>query len=606
MVRTILITVVCIALLIRLTDYVERPVLIENAHVITMDQTAPVADSLLLHGDRIAAVGSQQVNRYLEELDTSGGISAILRLGNLLSVQRIDIQGRTVLPGFIDAHSHFPASGLASTGLNLSPEHEQIKTIDELLSRLSEASRQHPTSRWLLGFNYDNALLEESRHPTREELDRAAPEHAVYLWHRSGHMGVANSQALIELGYDPTRIGPQLNLPVGGAAGRDEWGRLNGLLQEKAAPGLRRLIHEIPIWKLPAVFFAARDDYLSVGVTTVQNGYADRTIMRILSWAQRLRLLKQRVVLWPAHNKLTDNSLLRADVQSSEMGMAGPAQTLAEWIGWPQTQQQRIAISAIKLIADGSPQGRTAYMTRPYLPHPAVCNHYRGIPIVPEAQLHEQILQYHQAGVQLAIHGNGDAAIDSIISGLQAAQEKAPRVDARHMIVHAQTIRQDQLQALSDLQATVSFFPSHTYYWGDWYRHQIFGEFRARRISPLKSADENGVRYSLHSDSPVTAMRPMQMLWSATNRRTLSGYELGPDEIIDRQRALRALTIDAAWQSFLEHDRGSLEAGKLADLIVLSENPLTAADVRRIDVEQVWIGGSRVYTKAAIPAREVR
>jgi predicted amidohydrolase YtcJ len=403
---------------------------------------------------------------------------------------------------------------------------------------------------------------------------------------------------LKELGLDPQAPVEPQDHTSGGRVGRDENGQLNGLLQENAAPGLRRLIDEIPGWRLPQVLFSARDDYLKAGVTTVQNGYADRSMLRLLRWGQRLGLIKQRLVLWPAHDKLANDPFVSAGYSASEYQSAiTPSQAIAGITGWPESDRENLALGAMKLIADGSPQGRTAWMSEPYLPDQNIAANYQGIPTIPERQLHELMLQYHRTGVQLAIHGNGDAAIDSIISGVQKAMTQAPRVDARHMIVHAQTIRPDQLQALANLDVTVSFFPAHTYHWGDWYRKRVYGEHRAAGISPLRSAEKAGLRFSLHSDAPVTAMQPMQILWSATERLTRSGFRLGSAEKISRQSALRALTIDAAWQNFLDDDRGSLEPGKLADFVVLSDNPLTASDVRSITVEQVWIGGELVYVE---------
>jgi len=193
----------------------------------------------------------------------------------------------------------------------------------------------------------------------------------------------------------------------------------------------------------------------------------------------------------------------------------------------------------------------------------------------------------------LAIHGNGDAAIQQIIEGLRFAQREYPREDARHIVVHAQTIRKTQLLALAELNITASFFPTHTHYWGDWYRQRALGEPRASNISPLASADEAGVRYSIHTDSPVTPIDSIHLLYTATERVTSSGFLLGAEQRISRLRALRAMTIDAAWQNHLDADRGSLEPGKLADFVVLSDDPLKVNEIRRIQVRQVWIGGNR-------------
>ncbi|MFK7889765.1 MAG: amidohydrolase [Granulosicoccus sp.] len=554
-----------------------RPLLLINAHILTMDPSQSVANTLLIKGQHIAAVGGHEEVVAIAPPDA----------------QVIDLQGQTLLPGFVDAHSHFPSTGLAQTGLDLTPPPVgTVSTVAMLIDRVAESARTHSPGSWIIGFNYDNAALNEQRHPSRAELDAVAPDHPVYLWHRSGHMGVGNSLALAALGHtddlpavdssagkvqfkQPFISIPHTKQPHSHVE-RDVDGRLTGLLQEAAAPRLGTLLKQMPLDWLFNSFLLARDEYLQAGVTTVQNGYADRQSMQILLWAQRFGVLPQRVVVWPAHDKLEASPDL------------------------PANGNARYHVGAIKLIADGSPQGRTAWLTQPYLPMNAgfdkgVSADYRGHPSMPPSQFKAVVARYHEAGFQLALHGNGDASIDLIIDALSAANERAPRTDTRHIIVHAQTIRTDQLQQLQGLDISVSFFPAHTFFWGDWYRDRLLGEARARRISPLATADHYGVRYSIHSDAPVTPMSPMQMLWSATRRETLSGTILDSSLAISRERALRAMTIDAAWQNHLDSDRGSLEAGKLADVIVLSGNPLTEPDVRKLRVQRVWIGGREVY-----------
>jgi len=165
------------------------------------------------------------------------------------------------------------------------------------------------------------------------------------------------------------------------------------------------------------------------------------------------------------------------------------------------------------------------------------------------------------------------------------------------VLVHGQLVRADQLKKLASLDISVSFFPAHTYYWGDWYKDVILDSERAEAISPLALADEAGVKFSIHSDAPVTPISPLEILWSATTRQTYSGKSLGADLAISPERALRALTIDSAWQNRVETDRGSLEVGKLADFLVLSGNPLTTSDVRNLSIDEVWINGKLEFTR---------
>lgn len=520
-----------------------------------MDAANRIVEALLVEHGRIKAVGS------------TAEITAIMRSNTRV----IDLAGRSLLPGFVDAHSHFPASGISTVSVDLSsPPVGDITSSKQLLARLQDASGGGDEEDWLLGYNYDNTGLIDGDHPTRMQLDGVVSNRPVYLWHSSGHMGVANSKALEKLGIDD-----KTRAPAGGTFGLDkDTGKLNGLLQEKAAPPLARIVGQYSYAKQLGILTSARDEYLAAGITTVQNGYAGINQMRMLQAAQWLGLLPQRVVVWPAHDKHAVNY---------------------QPLGLGRTPT-RFVKGAVKIIVDGSPQGMTAYLSEPYFNTRAKPENYRGTPLISQPALNELVLLYHKAGFQLALHGNGDAAIEQIITAVELAQSQHPRVEARHILVHAQTIRQDQIDRLSKAGLSPSFFNSHTFYWGDWHRIQALGPVRAANISPAKWAQEAGVRFSLHSDSPVTPINPMQLLWSATNRKTSSGHVLGSAQRIDKQAALRAMTIDAAWQHHLDGFIGSLEKGKLADMVVLSNNPLDAEDARQIQVLATYVEGKEHYS----------
>jgi len=207
------------------------------------------------------------------------------------------------------------------------------------------------------------------------------------------------------------------------------------------------------------------------------------------------------------------------------------------------------------------------------------------------------VAAYRHAGLQVAIHANGDAAIDDVLDALEAAQLGDPELDARPIIVHAQMAHPEQLDRMKKLGAIPSFFVLHTYYWGDRHRERFLGPERAARISPTHTAQEKGVRFTLHCDTPVVPLEPLRLVWAAVNRRTTSGQELGPEERIDVTSALRAVTIDAAYQGFEEDEKGSLEPGKLADLVILGRSPLAVnpADLADIPVLETIIGGESVW-----------
>jgi hypothetical protein len=212
--------------------------------------------------------------------------------------------------------------------------------------------------------------------------------------------------------------------------------------------------------------------------------------------------------------------------------------------------------------------------------------------------LFSQVAALHKAGYQIAIHGNGDQAIEDILDAFEAAQREHPVEDPRMILVHAQMAREDQIARMKQLGVTPSFFSAHTWYWGDRHRDIFLGPERAAVISPARWAQDYGLRFSSHLDTPVTPMLPLQAVWSEVQRITYGGDVLGPDQRIGVMEALRSVTIDAAWQVFHEDDRGSLEPGKYADLVVLSGSPLDdPMALRDLSVERTIIGGATVYRK---------
>jgi hypothetical protein len=525
--------------------------------VFTMDAANRVVGGVAVRGDRIAAVGSDAEMRAWAETNRA---------------RVVELGGRALLPGFVDAHSHFPAAGVDVIAADLNaPPIGTVRSIDDLVARLGEWVPRKGEGEWLFGVGYDDSLLADRRHPTRADLDRVSTRHPVAALHVSGHLAALNSYALEKLGITATTPDPE-----GGRIRRGASGAPDGVLEERAAESATRAIMDPGIADALRVLRRGTALYLAAGVTTAQNGYATSAQIRSLSWLARLRLLPLRLVLWPgeeAGEALIDGSLA------------------------PPTGDPWLRIGAVKLIADGSLQGYTGYLSQPYLVSPPGEDvTFRGYPRIPRDKLIAWVDRLYAAGLQVAIHGNGDAAIDDILDALEAAQRAHPRPDARPVIVHAQTAREDQLDRMAALGVIPSFFVLHTFYWGDRHRDVFLGPERAARISPAASAARRGIPFTLHADTPVVPMEPLRIVWSAVNRRTTSGAVLGEEQRIDVLRALRGVTIDAAHQHFQEGDRGSLEVGKLADLVVLDRSPLedpTAID--RLRVVETIVGGRTVY-----------
>jgi predicted amidohydrolase YtcJ len=528
-----------------------------NGTVITMDDSNPMAEAISIREGVIERVGRSE--EILATIDDDTDV--------------VDLRGRALLPGFIDAHGHFPGSGQVVFSADLqSPPIGDIETIDGLLARLREHAANRPEG-WITGFGYDDTLLAEGRHPTREDLDRVSADRPIAISHVSGHLAVVNSAGLAALNMDSSTADPE-----GGRIVRDADGRPTGVLEETASRLAMNATYDIGLSDLVRMTTTAAQEYLSVGVTTASAGGMPGSLANGLGLMSRFNVFPQRVALFPLFEEVGED-LLAEEV------------TLEDFSGG------RVSVPRVKLIADGSIQGFTGYLSEPYYTPYHGDENYRGYASVSREDLFSQVKGLYERKIRFAIHTNGDQSIEDALDAIEAASAEYPWPEARPLLIHAQMARSDQIDRMAALGVTPSFFPSHTYYWGDRHADIFLGPERAAVISPARWAIERGVRFSAHSDTPVTPMLPMQIVWSQTERKTTSGRVLGPEQRIDRMAALRAITLDAAWQVFLDDKLGSIEPGKVADLVVLSGNPLTEPDVRELVVERVLIGGAEVYSR---------
>tara|TARA_B110000438_G_C15818290_1_gene653030 strand:- start:1003 stop:2700 length:1698 start_codon:yes stop_codon:yes gene_type:complete len=536
-----------------------------NGTVVTL--TGPgstkVAEALAITGDRITAVGTSDDVRGLAGTDTTV----------------INIDGQAVLPGFIDAHGHFPSSGLIEkhfVDLN-SPPIGPVKTIEDIVSRLKEKAANTPPGIWIQGRGYDDTLVQEMRHPTRWDLDRASTEHPIYIGHISGHLSVGNSLAL-----EIAEITSDSQQPFGGKIHKDKTtGEPTGVLEEPPAMGhVSKLLPQFSEEDLVDAVATAARAYASVGVTTAQQGAAAPTGAAIFVRAHKEGRLPIRVHVWP---------VIQAVVAMIENG---------DRLDQPAANSM-VSYRAVKGFADGSIQGYTGYLSQPYHSHGHNNPRYRGYPRMDRDALAKQIITVHQAGYQIAVHGNGDAAIDDVLYAFEQALETAPRADARHIIIHAQMAREDQLDRMKEMGLIPSFFNLHTYYWGDRHWDIFMGPERAARMSPAASAVAKGLVYTLHADTPVVPMEPMRIVWAAVNRLSSGGRVIGEAQRISVVEALKGITTYAAYQAFEEEDKGTIEVGKLADLVILDRNPLTvdSLDLDYLHVTRTMVGGRTVYQR---------
>jgi predicted amidohydrolase YtcJ len=529
-----------------------------NGTVVTMDPAGHTAQAVAIRGDQILAVGTN------DEIRKLAAPSATV----------VNLAGKVMLPGLYAAHDHFPGAGTVAVhrvDLN-SPPIGKMETIASIIEALKQRARVTPSGQWVFGRGYDDTLLREKRHPTRYDLDQASTEHPIWIVHTSGHLGVANSRALALAGINKDT--PQ---PKAGVIRKDpRTGEPNGVFEECGSLVSRRIPALSAGQRLQSIRWADAE-YVSKGVTTTVIAGETRGGFDDLKRALAEGVLRLRVV---------------AMIQGSSSAPASPEKAAS--LGGPP---DRIRVGAVKLFQDGSIQGYTGYLSAPYYKQPEGKSDDRGYPRHSRDELTRMVKQYHRAGYQIAIHANGDAAIEDVLYAYREAQREFPRADARHRIEHCQTPREDQLDQMKELGVTPSFFVGHIYYWGDRHRDIFLGPQRAARISPLASARRRGLHFTLHNDTPVTPVNPLLLVSDAVNRLTRGGQVLGPDQRIPVMEALRAVTSDAAWQNFEEERKGSIETGKLADFVVLDRNPLIipSAQIKAITVLETIIGGETVY-----------
>ena len=474
--------------------------------------------------------------------------------------EHINFGNQAVLPGFIDAHGHASYLAFATQVANLaSPPVGKINNIQDLQTELKnfiQDSGLQP-GEWVMGLGYDDSLLAEQRHPTKDDLDEVSTEHPIYLIHVSAHLGAANS-----LGLSLANINSKTEDPPGGKIRRYENSlEPNGVFEETAAYPLQQLAmsaYKDPIGSVKK----AIDIYARNGITTAQDGASSLETIGLMQAADAQSMINIDIISYPIGQNGLDENLDAVKFGSYE---------------------GRVKVGGIKLILDGSPQGKTAYLTEPYYKPPHnESKSYKGYPLIPQTEVSEWVKKYADLNIPIMAHANGDAAADMLIKAVKNAEIES---DHRTIMIHAQTVREDQLDLMKELEIIPSYFSTHTFYWGDWHRDSVFGPDRAMRISPTKSTLERDMPFTVHNDAPVVPPDMIRLLWSTTNRLTRSGKVLGPNQRISTYDALKAITINAAYQHFEDDIKGSIEVGKLADLVVLSADPLSMPSESLLDLQ---------------------
>lgn len=486
-----------------------------------------------------------------------------------------DLEGKAMLPGFIDGHSHFMFAINMADQVNVAAAPVGPgDTIPGIVGALKafQAERKIPEGGWIVGWGYDGATLKEGRDMTREDLDAAFPNHKVMTIHVSGHGAVLNSKALEWAG-----ITADTPTPEGGVIARMPDGKTPaGLLMERAYEPVFSRLPQPSEAQMLELMKPAQMMYASNGYTLVNEGYTHAKDISFLQKAAAEKRMFLDIVAWPGFSDIPN------------------------WIDKPEfpfgTWNDRLKLGGLKITLDGSPQGKTAYVTTPFLTGgPQGQKGWRGEPNLPYPAFEKMVKMAHAKGLQLIIHANGDAAIDDTIKVLDSTGIKAGD-DSRPVVIHSQFQRPDHLDKYKALGVTPSYFTNHTFFWGDVHRKNI-GEAKAAFISPMKAAVDKGVTVANHSDFNVTPLDPMFVLWSSMARTTRSGFVLGPDQRVDAYTGLTALTTGPAYMYREEKARGTIAPGKLADFVILSADPVaTPVDkIRSIKVVETIKEGRTVF-----------
>lgn len=539
----------------------------------------PVASTTRLwHGGTIITMEGE-TPRTVEAVVERGG--KIVFAGNARQAKRIagrtaaerNLKGATMLPGFVDAHSHF-AIGLQTAGsLDLSdPAAGDTGNVPALIAAVQRHAAGVPKGGWVVVWRYDETTLSERRNITRAELDAALPDNRVVLIHVSVHGLIANSKALEAGG-----VRDGMPVPEGGVMPSDAAGRLTGLLFEKAMTPVMAALPQPSVEAKLAALAGVQMRYAREGFTMAQDGATNPTDLAFLtSSAARARFK-------------IDLALLPFALTGLEPLLSNPEYKPGAWFG-------RIKLQGVKFTLDGSPQARTAFFTRDYANGAPDGSHpWHGQPVTSQAEFEALTKRVHDRGWQIFVHANGDAAIDMAIRGFDALGIKA-RDNRRPVVIHSQFMRPDQLPAYARIGVGPAYFSNHTYYFADTHRTNFPDEV-VGFISPFAATRKAGLVPSNHSDFPVTGLDTRFQMWSAMTRTSRTGVVSGADQRDNAYQALQSLTTGPAWQAFEDNRRGRIKAGLLADFVVLDRNPLTTpvADMRSIKVLETVKEGQTVW-----------
>jgi predicted amidohydrolase YtcJ len=535
--------------------------ILNNGNVLTMDEANPKAQAVAVGQDgRILAIGNDAEVSPLATADT----------------HVVNLQGRTLMPGFFDCHLHLRWLGVNLGHVNLAPT--VVKDKADIIQRLRERMDAQPELTCVQGNRYDQNQLPGGEHPTRHDLDRVSTTLPVLIVHTSGHASVVNSKALAMLG-----ITRDTDDPVGGEIVRDASGEPNGVLLETASwNNLDRILPQLTREDAVEALGRGNRYLLARGITSATDANTEPGEIEWYGQAVARNVLQVR----------TNCMVNWADVvkQSGEKRVPSPDELQPQTYG---VNGHRLFVGQAKLFSDGAITTRTCWLTEPFVGLPE--NNY-GMPLHPPDELRELIVKAHLAGWQIATHAIGNRAIDLVLDCYADAQRRQTRARPGHRIEHCMLLDDELMARLRRQNIWAIGQPEFLIRLGDAYVTAL-GEERANRLSPYATLENRGIAQAFSSDNPVVPGSPLDGLRAAIERKTLQGRILNSAECLDAATALYAYTAAPAHASRVERDRGTLEAGKWADFVLLSADPLTTPldEWERLTVEATIVGGECLY-----------
>ena len=534
------------------------PVLVTGAHIITMNAQAPVAEAMLVADGRITWLGSLS--------DAPEGADG---------VERLVLDGKVVVPGFVEPHMHLPPLAMMHDFSNIGPN--RFETTDAALAQLAKDAQATPVGEWVVGRQFDPSLQTGPDYLTAAMLDQVSTDHPVFVYNTSLHLGYCNSVALNIAGIDASTPDPQ-----GAEIGRDSQGNPNGVL--KAGPAMALVVRynsKLKHGNIAEGCLSVLGQANAVGITTLCDQGTG---------------MFQGVKELDVYQSMRDSGRMTARFRYSV------SQAMAD--RWDEAQltwgegDEWVRRTGWKIVSDGSNQGRTGLQREAFIGSEG--ENAKGMAYIEKDVLDGAVERRLREGWAVCVHANGDAAIDRALDAFAKAKAKGLDPAAKRCrIEHCSILHDEQIEKMAELGLSPSFLIGHVHYWGKAFVEDIFGLEKASKLDRTGACEDQGIRWSLHSDDPVTEMNPLRCMENAVVRNMWRSDELlAPEERVPAAAALRAMTIDAAWQCHSDHEVGSLAVGKFADFVVLAEDPLTVAPetLGEIKVLETWVGGRQVFS----------